>query len=404
MQKTVVLFSALCLLVCLCACKASQAEVPEDVATQVPTSSQTEVPETAISQAPTWQEQYDLGVKYLSEGNCQEAILAFNLAIEIDPEQAPAYVGRGDAYVLSGKTGDNLKLAKTDYEKAIELENTPAEAYLGLADIYIQQENYEKALEVLQDGLEHSGNELRISDKILDVKAKLSYAKVGTYLMDEGYFEPHEFVITELNADGTMMFSVNWYRLVGLTNVKATLNGNRADFDYSDGYVTASGLIDFSSDGTAALTIVKSNNEYLLGTGCSVFEFISEDDLKAEHNARTLSVLCWNTDSVGWVGTVREGEYSSFDVYFLRFYESGDVKIWHEISAGVDWNIDSAKATFSLNGNIMNIGSYQYEAILDHGAEEHLYLTALSADPYGISGTYVLKEDPSYRDVQLWYP
>lgn len=34
----------------------------------------------------SWQEQYDLGVRYLSEGNYEEAILAFTAAIEIDPK------------------------------------------------------------------------------------------------------------------------------------------------------------------------------------------------------------------------------------------------------------------------------------------------------------------------------
>ena len=53
---------------------------------------------------PTWQEQYDLGVRYLSEGNYEEAILAFTAAIEIDPKQAPAYVGRGDAYFTAAQT------------------------------------------------------------------------------------------------------------------------------------------------------------------------------------------------------------------------------------------------------------------------------------------------------------
>ena len=36
-------------------------------------------------------------------------------AIEIDPKQAPVYVGRGNAYVLSGETEDNLSAAKADY-------------------------------------------------------------------------------------------------------------------------------------------------------------------------------------------------------------------------------------------------------------------------------------------------
>ena len=37
--------------------------------------------------AAAWQEQYDLGVKYLSEGNYQEAVIAFTAAIEIDAKR-----------------------------------------------------------------------------------------------------------------------------------------------------------------------------------------------------------------------------------------------------------------------------------------------------------------------------
>jgi len=41
---------------------------------------------------PTWQEQYDLGVRYLSEGNYEEAIIAFTAAIEIDPNYTDTYL------------------------------------------------------------------------------------------------------------------------------------------------------------------------------------------------------------------------------------------------------------------------------------------------------------------------
>lgn len=50
----------------------------------------------------TWQEQYNLGVRYLSGGNYEEAIIAFTVAIEIDPKQAPTYVGLADAYISVG--------------------------------------------------------------------------------------------------------------------------------------------------------------------------------------------------------------------------------------------------------------------------------------------------------------
>ena len=47
---------------------------------------------------PTWQEQYDLGVRYLSEGNYEEAIIAFTAAIEIDPKRPEAYAKAAEAY------------------------------------------------------------------------------------------------------------------------------------------------------------------------------------------------------------------------------------------------------------------------------------------------------------------
>ena len=72
---------------------------------------------TACGQsAPTWQEQYDLGVRYLSEGNYEEAIIAFTVAIEIDPKRAEAYIGLADAYTGQG----DMEKAQAVLEKAIE--------------------------------------------------------------------------------------------------------------------------------------------------------------------------------------------------------------------------------------------------------------------------------------------
>ena len=68
--------------------------------------------------APTWQEQYDLGVRYLSEGKYEEAVIAFTAAIEIEPKQAAAFVGRGDAYFKIGK----YDLAEADYSYALSLD------------------------------------------------------------------------------------------------------------------------------------------------------------------------------------------------------------------------------------------------------------------------------------------
>lgn len=120
----------------------------------------------------TWQEQYDLGVRYLAEGNYQEAILAFNAAIEVDPKNAQAYIGRAKAIVLSGETEENLAAARADYQEAADLGDTSEEVWLGLADVYIREGDYDKALEILKEGLEKTGGNNAIAQKSRNLKAE----------------------------------------------------------------------------------------------------------------------------------------------------------------------------------------------------------------------------------------
>ena len=55
--------------------------------------------ETAVL---TWEQQYELGLHYLSEGNYKEAIIAFTSAIEIDPKRVETYRALADVYVEMG--------------------------------------------------------------------------------------------------------------------------------------------------------------------------------------------------------------------------------------------------------------------------------------------------------------
>ena len=90
MKSIVSMFLTLALVLGLCAC-AQKAE-------------------TSAVEAPTWQEQYDLGVRYLSEGNYQEAIIAFTAAIEIDPKQPDVYEKLAEIYIATGDTEQARKI------------------------------------------------------------------------------------------------------------------------------------------------------------------------------------------------------------------------------------------------------------------------------------------------------
>ena len=87
------------------------------------------------SKAAKAQEKIDLGQKYLTELNYTEAVASFTEAIELDPENIPAYMGRAEAYIGLKQYDD----AKADYTTAIEkTEEQPyqqAEAYIGRAEV-----------------------------------------------------------------------------------------------------------------------------------------------------------------------------------------------------------------------------------------------------------------------------
>ena len=117
----------------------------------------------------TWEEQYDLGIRYLSEGNYEEAIIAFTAAIEIDPKRAEAYVGRGDAYLGQGAADECLTAAFMDYEAALKLDSSNAGAYLGMAEVYIARKQFDEAMEILRQGVEKTGDQ-RLTDRLAELE------------------------------------------------------------------------------------------------------------------------------------------------------------------------------------------------------------------------------------------
>ena len=123
--------------------------------------------------AATGQEKYDLGLKYLEKGDYTDAILAFTVAIELDPKLTAAYLSRGEAFCAVAKeaAGDitdpellpedaveNYENALADYRKAIELDQKNADAYLSAAELYRLLGKTEDAVALLNRGYETTGD------------------------------------------------------------------------------------------------------------------------------------------------------------------------------------------------------------------------------------------------------
>ena len=86
------------------------------------------------------QEQLDLGYRYLSEMNYEQAIIAFNKAIEIDEKAAEAYAGLGAVYSAQ----ENYSAAAEAYRQALALQPENSEINQKLGEIEKKIEEAEK--------------------------------------------------------------------------------------------------------------------------------------------------------------------------------------------------------------------------------------------------------------------
>lgn len=109
------------------------------------------------SETPKFEDAASLTVvaeKYYSVGNLAEAIAACRLALELQPDWAPAYVTMGNVQQASGQIEEAMRL----YSEAIALNPDFAEAYANLGSMLYKQGhlveaivNYEKAIGLKPD-------------------------------------------------------------------------------------------------------------------------------------------------------------------------------------------------------------------------------------------------------------
>ena len=181
----------------------------------------------------TWQEQYDLGVKYLSEGNYEEAILAFTAAIEIDPKRPEAYIGRGDAYLASGDSQDNLAAAQADYETALDLDDTLPEAWLGLAQVYVVRGDPQRAQEILEEAAEKT-DDRTIRDRLEELREETAGEDPEeTPRVDSAQYEVERQDLSYYNEAGQVLINL-YYDQVVLTGGPFQSINNAIYGDYLD--------------------------------------------------------------------------------------------------------------------------------------------------------------------------
>lgn len=108
----------------------------------------------------------------------EDAVTYFDLASQIQPDSASAYVNKAFALLNAGRQQDAVE----PLEQAIEHGDTQTETYIFLADLYNQRGEPENALAILEEAAEmHPDN--------ADIQAQLLNAYVQAGRMDEALDE-----------------------------------------------------------------------------------------------------------------------------------------------------------------------------------------------------------------------
>lgn len=263
----------------------------------------------------SWQEQYDLGVRYLSEGNYEEAIIAFAAAIEIDPKQVNSYIGCADAYIGLGNYEDATNILQRGYD---ETQND---------ELLIKIQDIEKTLNQTENSSTPELNEadfavMKTLYQLMQAEDYLSIRNLVVCL-DTGTLDLEKFFSEKIGGlyifDGeTFQSSKNGYGLV-------MIEGGLAFGSFSDGLPNGKCTIlsGFQNTQTSyTLTSGEFSNGVLNGAGKEnwVYHHEIEESGDLHYNAKEFVCNTWIDDvAVGNVEITTYGTNYSNDIltYFI---------------------------------------------------------------------------------------
>lgn len=232
------------------------------------------------------QEQLDLGTKYLEEMDYEQALVAFNAVLEIDPKNA--------------------------------------DAYLGIVEVYIRTNEFELALETAKEGYEVTGDE-RLKEKIDMIESGDIFASNGWRMKLSGY-----------DGAGNLVFWHEYtYNLKGQQASVANYNAQGVQEQYLElaydekgrELITYSYWWDDSEAGLDKKVIEYSGNNWRAtiynGTGDEITGY---EDVEADADGKELKSTYYNAD--GSIGNIEVSEYNEAGNLIKRENYGADNSLW----------------------------------------------------------------------------
>ncbi len=129
-------------------------------------------------------EAVDTGQRYLSELGYEQAIVCFNDAIAIDPQNTDAYLGLAQAYAGAGSYVD----AEVAYRRLLELDAQNTAAYQELAELYFRLNELEKARDLLEQAIQ------QVEDEEITYLYGETHPEPPTFSLEPGVYQQRQMV------------------------------------------------------------------------------------------------------------------------------------------------------------------------------------------------------------------
>jgi tetratricopeptide (TPR) repeat protein len=108
-----------------------------------------------------------LAYNYYGTGSIPDALLSFEQAIAVDPDNAEAYDGRAYMYLQLG----DAPVAEQNALEAVRLNPRVARAQGRLGEAYFQQNNYQEAIEALEEAVDMYGQATDLNARFFNMLA-----------------------------------------------------------------------------------------------------------------------------------------------------------------------------------------------------------------------------------------
>lgn len=239
--------------------------------------------------------QLDLGEKYLEEQNYEQAIVAFDEAIKIDPVNVDAYLGLADAYFRLGEYEDSLVCI----DRLLELDSENTQMKTILRDCLGEY------IKILAE--EERYDEIKtLAEKYGSIQIQ-SVGDMWIYT-DNGWDENDAFIPPQaalIDADGSIVFPYQYtFQRYRISDDIISLTDSSAYWLTEEYNIAENPPQYYHMDGRTAFELAPTTNEFEnYEVGDAVYESVTEDSF--------------------WYGTPMIDDYALVINQIYRFYWSG---------------------------------------------------------------------------------